>query len=324
MALFRSRSIGRDTENRRNPQGSAESVESMRRRARHRLIGAAVLVAAGVVGFPLLFDTQPRPVASDVPIELPERNAARPADAGAVVVAPTSGAASGAAVAAVPPSARTSATPAAREAAVTAKSTPAAGSDAKKPEPVVQAESAPAPDSGVERARRAAAEARSAAAEAKSAAEKVAEKASERAPEKPEKARPPERESNKPSVAAALPERPGPKPPSRDELRIAKLEEAARARALLQGKSEKEAAAAAAAVGRRYIVQIGAFSEPERARAARAKADRAGVKTFVQETKIGSDTWTRVRVGPFATRAEADDAASKLKGVSLPASVLTM
>jgi DedD protein len=34
----------------------------MRRRARHRLIGAAVLVLIGVVGFPLLFDTQPRPI----------------------------------------------------------------------------------------------------------------------------------------------------------------------------------------------------------------------------------------------------------------------
>ncbi|HCL85923.1 MAG TPA: sporulation protein, partial [Comamonadaceae bacterium] len=32
----------------------AESLEDMRRRARHRLIGAAVLVLAGVVGFPLL------------------------------------------------------------------------------------------------------------------------------------------------------------------------------------------------------------------------------------------------------------------------------
>ena len=314
MALFRSRSLGRDTENRRNPQGSAESVESMRRRARHRLIGAAVLVAAGVVGFPLLFDTQPRPVATDVPIELPERNATRPTDAGAVAVVPPVGnAASGAAVALAPPSARSSAATPGREPVVAAKS-PTGGADAKKSEPVVQAESAPEPDPSTDRSRKSAGEARS-----------TAEKAAEKPPERTqEKARPPEREPNKSTAAATAPERPGPKPPSRDELRIAKLEEAARARALLQGKSEKEAAAAAAVVGRRYVVQIGAFSEPERARSARAKAERAGVKTFTQETKIGGDTWTRVRVGPFATKAEADDAASKLKGVSLPASILTM
>ena len=54
-----------------------ESVEVMRRRARHRLIGAVVLVLAGVVGFPL-FDTQPRPVAVDIPIEIPDRNKVKP------------------------------------------------------------------------------------------------------------------------------------------------------------------------------------------------------------------------------------------------------
>ena len=56
----------------------AESIDDMRRRARHRLIGAAVLVLAGVVGFPLVFDTQPRPVAVDVAIDIPDRNKVAP------------------------------------------------------------------------------------------------------------------------------------------------------------------------------------------------------------------------------------------------------
>ena len=55
-----------------------ESIEAMRRHAKHRLIGAAVLVLIGVIGFPLLFDTQPRPIAVDIPIEIPDRNKARP------------------------------------------------------------------------------------------------------------------------------------------------------------------------------------------------------------------------------------------------------
>jgi len=55
-----------------------ESLDAVRRRARHRLIGAAVLVLLGVVGFPLLFDTQPRPIAVDIPIEIPSRQAAKP------------------------------------------------------------------------------------------------------------------------------------------------------------------------------------------------------------------------------------------------------
>lgn len=54
------------------------SVEQMRVRARHRLLGAAVLVAAGVIGFPLLFDSQPRPIPVDIPIEIPDRNKVAP------------------------------------------------------------------------------------------------------------------------------------------------------------------------------------------------------------------------------------------------------
>lgn len=53
-------------------------MEVIRKRAKHRLIGASVLVLAGVVGFPLLFDTQPRPIAVDIPIEIPGKNTAKP------------------------------------------------------------------------------------------------------------------------------------------------------------------------------------------------------------------------------------------------------
>ena len=56
----------------------AESADAMRRRARHRLIGASVLVVLGVVGFPLLFDTQPRPVSVDIAVDIPDRATAKP------------------------------------------------------------------------------------------------------------------------------------------------------------------------------------------------------------------------------------------------------
>lgn len=64
-------------------QGSAApaqplTIEAVRRRARHRLIGACVLVLAGVIGLPLLFDTQPRPIPVDIPIDIPARNLAKP------------------------------------------------------------------------------------------------------------------------------------------------------------------------------------------------------------------------------------------------------
>lgn len=56
----------------------ADAVRQARTRARHRLIGAIVLLAIGVIGFPLVFETQPRPVPVDIPIEIPRRDAMPP------------------------------------------------------------------------------------------------------------------------------------------------------------------------------------------------------------------------------------------------------
>ena len=56
----------------------AESVEAMRKRAKYRLIGAAVLVLVGVIGFPMLFDKQPRPIALNTPISIPDKNKVQP------------------------------------------------------------------------------------------------------------------------------------------------------------------------------------------------------------------------------------------------------
>ena len=52
---------------------AAESAEVLRQRARHRLLGAAVLVTLAVIGFPLLFDTQPRTVSVDIAVEIPDK-----------------------------------------------------------------------------------------------------------------------------------------------------------------------------------------------------------------------------------------------------------
>jgi DedD protein len=61
------------------PVSTPPSIEAVRRKARHRLIGASVLVLGGVIGFSLLFDTQPRPISVDIPIEIPTRAAVPPA-----------------------------------------------------------------------------------------------------------------------------------------------------------------------------------------------------------------------------------------------------
>lgn len=75
MAFFKFR---KDGDEHTTPSPAPESVEAMRKRARHRLIGAAVLVAVGVIGFPMLFDNQPRPIPVDLPINIPDKNTVKP------------------------------------------------------------------------------------------------------------------------------------------------------------------------------------------------------------------------------------------------------
>ena len=58
------------------PSGGEEDVAAARTRARRRLMGAAVLVLVGVIGFPLVFETQPRPIPVDIPIEIPRKDGA--------------------------------------------------------------------------------------------------------------------------------------------------------------------------------------------------------------------------------------------------------
>ena len=119
------------------------------------------------------------------------------------------------------------------------------------------------------------------------------------------------------------PAKPEPVPAAKPEPRTpAKPDDGAKARALLEGK-DVEPVSASAAEGR-FVVQVGAFADAAKARETRLKLERAGLKTYthVAETKEGKRI--RVRVGPFGSKAEADKAASRIKGLDLPAAVLTL
>ena len=83
MAFFKFRSSEPEAQ---TPAPAAEGLDLLRQRARHRLIGAAVLVAVGIVGFPMVFDSQPRPVALDLPIDVPDK--AKPQVLSPTVLAP--------------------------------------------------------------------------------------------------------------------------------------------------------------------------------------------------------------------------------------------
>lgn len=80
MSFFKLRSNRANDEQSAPGSSPSKSIESLRRSARHRLMGATVLVLVAVVGFPLLFDTQPRPVKSDIQIAITEKEKAKPSE----------------------------------------------------------------------------------------------------------------------------------------------------------------------------------------------------------------------------------------------------
>jgi DedD protein len=94
---------------------------------------------------------------------------------------------------------------------------------------------------------------------------------------------------------------------------------------LLEGKpSNTSAKPAASEDSGRFVVQVGAFADADKAREVRQKLEKAGLKTYVHVAKTADGERTRVRVGPFGSRAEADKAADKVKGLSLSAAILTL
>lgn len=254
-----------------------ESMDVIRRRAKHRLIGAAVLVLIGVVSFPLLFDAQPRPIAVDIPIEIPGKNTVKPltlpAKPDAVAIAPAK------------PELKASASGKTEKVAAAAS----LGSEEeivteKKPvAPAIKAQTA-----------------------IKKEADKVA-KAEIKTPVKPEVNADGKLEAKVEPKAAAKPD------------------DGARAKALLDGQGTAAAPASAAAAGsERMIVQVGAFADADKAKEVRQKLERAGLKTYTQVAETKDGQRTRVRVGPFASKADAEKAASKIKSLDLPASILTL
>jgi len=225
MAFFKFRKGGDEHP---APVPAAESVEALRKRARHRLIGAAILVLIGVVGFPLLFDNQPRPIAVDIAIEIPDKAKVKPLSTATQPTAPV---------------VQGAVTPPAAPAAVTAS----AAKVESKPEPKVES--------------------------------------------KPEA---------KPEV------KPVPAPASAKP-------------------AEKPAEAAkATAPAARFIVQVGAFADVVKAREARQKLEKAGLKTYTQVVETPDGKRIRVRVGPYESKAEVDKVADKIKKLDLPAAILEL
>lgn len=276
MAFFKFPWLGRatpkDKPGRRSRVPQAESVEVMRRRARHRLIGAAVLVGIGVVGFPMLFDTQPRPIPADIPIDIPDRSKVTP------LSVPAASAGAAPAPVAVPGASMPVAMAAASKAVAPASPAPTGileGEEVVPSKPSAKASAAAA-----------------------SASAGVAS-----------------REPGKATVPPAVPA---------DSSR--RSDDGQRARALLEGRSSESSPGGASPMAEeaRFVVQVGAFGDADKVREVRAKLERAGLKTYTHAIDTKDGKRIRVRVGPFANKAEAERAAARVKALDLQASVLTL
>ena len=288
-----------------------DPVQQARRRARHRLIGAIVLLGIGIIGFPLVFETQPRPVPVDIPIEIPKKDNA-PA---LTMPAARSAAEAGAPVAASspkprPPSAAASRGVAAGDDIVTESREDAGREVAPASGKAVEKGADRGADASVDKAAAArAAEKAAAEKSAEKAAEKAATRTTEKAAEKVvEKAAVEKAAAEKASVKTA--EKSGATASAGPD------DDGARARALLEGRADVPP--------RRFVVQVGAFADAASAREARQRVEKAGLKTYTQVAQTPSGDRVRVRVGPFATREEAEAALAKAKAAGLTAVVLTL
>ena len=72
------------------------------------------------------------------------------------------------------------------------------------------------------------------------------------------------------------------------------------------------------------MVQVGAYTDTATLREVRAKVEKLGLKTYTQAVDTDAGQRTRVRVGPFDTRQEADKASARLKAAGLPGNVLVL
>lgn len=118
-------------------------------------------------------------------------------------------------------------------------------------------------------------------------------------PPTPEDVPPPAPATSKaPATPTRAPER-TPAPPA-----PAAKDDGARAIALLEGKTPR------AAADESFVVQVGAFSEASKANAVGSDLKKRGFAAYTEK----AGTVTRVRVGPFASREDAEKVAARLRG----------
>ncbi|MBI4291810.1 MAG: SPOR domain-containing protein [Betaproteobacteria bacterium] len=127
----------------------------------------------------------------------------------------------------------------------------------------------------------------------------------------------------KPAKALGKPEQSSGKPQAVDS-----RESATRGQSPPAGKAQAAAesgdkrAKAGSSPSNTWVVQIGAFADPKNAKQLQAKLTAAGIKSYSETVKAKNGEQTRVRLGPFAGRADAEKAGEKAKALGFRADLV--
>lgn len=289
----------------RTRKEAPDPVLPEKKRARRRLVGAIALALAVAIGLPMVLDSEPKPLNSDIAIQIPPRD--KPDGDKAAGDSPERAGGDSAA------GARSGRDPVA--AAVARKNAQAEALD--QSEEIVEPEDntpviapprpLPAPKSEPKPAR------------------SPEPKAVEHKPEPKELWHEPKPEPKKVVEAKPEPKKPEPKPeprpepkpePKHDAKPVPKNDDAARALALLEGKA---APAAAPADSGRFVIQVAALAAKDKVEELQGRLREAGMRSFTQKSPSGE--LTRVKVGPFGSREEAEKARARLQKIGLSGSL---
>jgi DedD protein len=255
-----------------------------KKRARRRLIGAVALVLAAIIGLPMVLDSEPRPVADDIAIQIPSKDKAS-SSASSVPAARASGQGQADAAGSLDPKEEVIDPPAASGSV--APSTPSASTTPADKTGAGKGDKSPAANSskpGV-----------------KHDTPKPAEKKSDPQARTDVNAQP------KPDTKTA-----------ETKATEKKSDEAARAKALLEGKLDPAAEKKPA----RVAVQVAALSSQEKIDELLGKLKAGGIKAYVQKIPTEAGERTRIRVGPFSSKEEAEKVREKIIKLGLSGSLV--
>lgn len=94
------------------------------------------------------------------------------------------------------------------------------------------------------------------------------------------------------------------------------------AKAVEKAPAEKAKPADKSKAAGGFVVQVAALNDPDKAKQMRDQIAGSGLKAYTEVVPTAKGNVTRVRAGPFASKADAEKARDKLKGIGLPGNVV--